>query len=80
MNCTKISDEAPELNESIVLSLNYRRARRLKFWKKKIIVFGWLQQVKETRKGTEYKFYDQTNNCFWKSDVTHWMVLPQPPE
>ena len=80
MNWTKISEEVPQLNQSIVLAINYSNARRLKFWTRKIIVFGRLQHVKVTKVGTEYKFYDHTNDCFWKSSVTHWMTLPQPPE
>jgi len=79
MMWTKISEEQPKLNESIVLAINYGRARRMKFWKKKIIVFGWLQQIKKTKSGVEYRYYDHTNDCYWKDAVTHWMSLPQPP-
>jgi hypothetical protein len=80
MNWNNIQEKRPELNESVVLAINFTRTRRLRFWKKKIIVFGWLDQVTETKKGLEYKFYDHTNNCHWKQSVTHWMTLPKPPE
>jgi len=79
MNWIKIKDRTPPLNESIVLAINYGRSRRLRFWKKKIIVFGWLQQIRKTANGVEYRYYDHTNDCYWRDSVSHWMQMPQPP-
>lgn len=80
MEWIDVSIQKPVVNESIVLAINYHRTRRKRFWRKKIIVFGWLVQIKETARGLEMKFYDHTNNCYWKEEVSHWMYLPKPPE
>lgn len=78
MNWINITEEKPNLNESIVLALNQAIISKLLFWKKKKkIAFGWLQEVNNTKGTIEYKFYDQTNNCFRNKAVTHWMSLRQ---
>lgn len=80
MNWTKISEEKPRLGESVVLAINYSRSHKLIFWKKKIVAFGWLDEVKQGRGRTIYRYYDHTNDCHWKGAVTHWMTMPEPPE
>ena len=80
MNWVSIHEKKPELNESIVLAINFERSKGIKFWKKKLIAFGWLDRIVETKKGLEYTYYDHTNDCHWKSSVTHWMTLPKPTE
>ncbi len=80
MNWIQINEKRPAVNESVMLAINYGRSKRFRFWKKKIIVFGWLMQIKETSAGIEYLFYDQTNHCHRKHSVTHWMTLPEPPK
>lgn len=80
MNWINITEEKPALKELIVLTVDYKRIIRIIFWKKKKIVFGWLQEVTKTENGIEYKFYDQTNERFRRRSVTHWMTLPQSSE
>jgi hypothetical protein len=80
MNWINIDEKKPNLYDVVVLAVNNKKTKRLRFWKKKIIVFGWLDQVMDTQEGFECRFYDSTNNRHWKDSVTHWMSLPKPPE
>lgn len=80
MKWIRIDEKKPNLNEAVILAINYHKGSQLAFWKKKLITSGWLVQIKQTNHGARYLFYDQNHQRYWCRSVSHWTSLSLPSD